>query len=134
MATLAEIRQGLSDRAATISGLRCSPYMLAKPEAPACCVLPVIPDTPKTFDGGEDLTFDLWVYTSPADLMRAQIAMDEYMSGSGSKSLKAAIEALPGLGLEGVNSRVVGWLEYGRLVDVAGTQLFGAPMRVEVYN
>ena len=131
-ATLAQLRAGLAARAATISGVNASAYMLPKPEPPAVCVLPAVPSTPAVFGTDDNVLFDLWVYTGSSDLVRAQELLDAYMDATGSSSLAAAVEALPGLGLSGVHTRVVGWSEYGRLMDVAGTQMFGTSMRVEV--
>lgn len=132
-ATIAEVRAGLAARGATISGLKTSPYMQPRPTPPMLCVLPVIPDTPRTFSGGEDMEFDLWVYVQSVDLPRAQEEIDLYMSPTGAKSIKAAIDGDPSLGgLSGVHASFVGWQQYGALVDIYGTQAFGAPCRVRV--
>lgn len=129
--TMAQVRQALADACATVI-TRSKPYMEPKPEPPALCVIPNQVTYGQTFDNGLTVTADLWVYVSPADLVKAQQAIDTYMAPDGALSLKAAIEADPSLGGVVDYARVIGWLEYARLVDVAGTQLLGASLRVEV--
>ena len=130
-ATMAEVRQALADAAATVIP-RSSPYMLAKPEPPALCVIPNAITYGQTFDNGLLVPFDLWCYCSPADLVNAQKNIDAFMAPDGALSLKTAIEADQSLGGVVDFVRVIGWLEYARLVDVAGSQLLGAALRVEV--
>jgi hypothetical protein len=132
MATLGEIREALRVRVATIDGLHTYRIMSLKPEPPACCVIPRSAQFSQTFDGDVLYTFDVWVYVSPTDLERAQAAIDEYMAPTGAKSIAAAIHADQSLGGVVDYARVIGWVDYGRMLDVAGGQLLSAPLQVEV--
>lgn len=131
-ATMAEVRQALADACATVV-TRSNPYMLPKPEVPALCVIPSQVTYGETFDNGTLAAFDIWVYVSPADLVKAQQAIDVYMAPDGAQSLKAALDADTSLGNVVDYVKVIGWLGYSQLQDVAGSQLMGAPMRVEVH-
>lgn len=135
MASLADVRMALAEKAATISGLRTYAYMHPKPEPPALCVSGPKAGTTytSTFDDLWTVTFDLWVFTNPADLVRAQQWLDAYLDKEGTKSLHAALEANPGLGSLSVSCRTVGISEPPRLVDTAGVSLLGAAIAVECY-
>lgn len=80
-------------------------------------------------------TFEVGIYLNSADLGRAQTRLDAYLAPSGTASIHAAVEggSPPGT-LGGVvdYARVVGGNEYGRLVDVAGSQMLYASVEVEV--
>jgi hypothetical protein len=131
-ATMAEVRQALADVCATVIP-RSAPYMLPKPEVPALCVMTSQVTYGETFDNGSFGAFDLWVYVSPNDLVKAQQAIDVYMAPTGALSLKAALDADPSLGGVVDYVKVIGWQTYSRLQDVAGAELFAAPLRVEVH-
>jgi hypothetical protein len=135
VATLGQLREGLRARLATISGLRTYDEMPPKPEPPAAAVLPTGWDYGQTFDGAVTWRFDVWLYVSPADLTRAQQRFDEYLAPTGASSIAAAIEGDVSLGgLSGVYARVLGARAYAQLVDVAGSQLLGGSLQVEVYS
>jgi hypothetical protein len=132
-ATMAAIRAGLAARAATISGLRTSAYMLPKPEPQALCVLPARGEYDRTLASTDtDYYFDLWLYISPADLARAQATIDEYLAADGAKSIRAAINGDQSLGGIVDDCYVTGWSGYAQLVDVAGTQMLAATLQVRV--
>lgn len=132
-ATLAEIRQGLSDRLDTIDGLHCSPYMLPRPEPPAACVLPSRAEFDQEMNNDStEYYLDCWIYVSPTDLVQAQKNIDLYMAPSGTKSFRAAIDGDSTLGGIVPYCYVIGWTGYGSLMDVAGSQMLGASMQVRV--
>ena len=77
MSSLYELREGLRVRAETISGLRCYAEMHPKPEPPAFCVNgPIRWTYDETFDSTWRPVFECWVFVNPADLYRAQQALD----------------------------------------------------------
>lgn len=131
--TLAQIRQGVSDRLATISGLQASPYMRPRIEAPAACVIPSRAEFDQTMNSDDtDYHLSAWLYVSPTDLVKAQQEIDLYMAPSGTQSFRAAIDAAPTLGIPGVYCYVEGWTSYASLVDVAGSQMLGAELQLKV--
>lgn len=132
-ATLAQIRQGLADRLATISGLHVSPYMLPRVEAPAACVLPARAEFNQTMNSDDtDYYLDLWIYVSPTVLVQAQERIDEYLAPSGAKSFRAAVHADVTLGRIVACCYVAGWTGYATLLNVAGTEMLGASVQVKV--
>lgn len=136
VATIQELKAGLKARLETISGARAFAVQPAAPPDNALSVLgPVRWTYRSSFDGHTDYVFEVGVYLAAADLGRAQSRLDAYLAPSGSASIKAAIEggSPPGT-LGGVcdYARVVGGNEYGRLVDVAGSQMLHTVVEVEV--
>ena len=139
MASVQEIKSGLKARLETISGARAFAVQPANPPDNALTVLgPVRWAYSQDFDGRTTYTFEVGVYLNPADLGRAQTRLDAYVAPTGAASIKAAVEgASPGsppgtLGGVCDYARVVGGNEYGRLVDVAGSQMLHAVVEVEV--
>jgi len=132
MTRMGDLRKGLKDRLETIDGLRVYATMPASPQTPSAAVIPRSKAV-QTFDGGFVYTFSVWVYVNPSDLNRAQTQIDDYLSSDGTKSVEAAIEADPSLNGHAMSVNVTGWSEYARLVDIAGGQLLGAQIDVEVF-
>jgi len=132
VARLGDLRKGLKDRLATISGLRVYATMPASPQTPAAAVIPRAKRI-QTFDGGCYYDFAVWLYVNPQDLNRAQTQIDEYLSEDGPNSVAEAIEAEPTLGGVADSTSVTGWSDYAQLVDIAGGQLLGARIDLEVF-
>lgn len=138
MSTVQELKAGIKGRLETISGARAFAVQPANPPDNALTVLgPVRWAYSQDFDGRTTYTFEVGVYLNPADLGRAQTRLDAYVAPTGAASIKAAVEggSPPGT-LGGVcdYARVVGGNEYGRLVDVAGSQMLHAVVEVEVVS
>jgi len=131
MADITAIRNGLKDRLDTIDGLRCYAYMPIKPEPPAAGIAVRAGALDLDTDGNGKYTFDVWLYAQASDIMVGQSRLDEYI-GSGTKSIKAAIDADRSLGGVVDYARMTGWTEGPRLVDAAGTQLLAMPVTIEV--
>ena len=136
MASVTEIKTGIKDRLATISGARAYATVLPNPSDNALCVVGPSRWTYSTdFDAKTRYFFEIAIYLAPGDLVRAQTRLDAYLAPTGAASIKAAIEggSPPGrLGGACDYARVVGGTEYGRLVDVAGSQMLYAAIEVEV--
>jgi hypothetical protein len=131
VARLGDVRKGLKDRLATIAGLEPYATMPASPKTPAAAVIPRSREL-LTMDGQWRYRFEVWLYVNPSDLNRAQTAIDEYLTEDGSKSIEAAIEGDQTLGGVAEYAVVTGWSQYARLVDIAGGQMLGAQIDVEV--
>ena len=107
MTTLAELREGLRDRLATITGLRAHAYWPKAISHPAV-VVDLDSRTPHIRSGNGSLTrWRLTVLTGPASIVtdEGQATRDEYLAASGDKSVQAALEAEKSLG--GVASSLV---------------------------
>jgi hypothetical protein len=132
MADVAAIRTGLRTRLATISGLR-TPLGFDKVETPAAQVGEVEIEYDKTMGRGlDELTFKIRVYASRADDRSGQDKLDGYLKGSGSTSVKAAIEGDRTLGGTAQTLRVTGVSGYG-VYEVAGMAYVGAEFTVTVW-
>lgn len=135
MASTSAIRAGLKTRLATITGLHAYAYAEGELRLPAAVVTPE-PGAAIRFNGtmgrgSDDLTFriTLLVAKTVADL--DQRALDDYLDGSGSKSVLAAIDAGTTLGGVAHYCNVVGVDDYGE-ITWAGVQYLGAVFLVEV--
>ena len=137
MSSLYDLREGLRRRAETISGLRCYAEMHPKPEPPAFCVNGPIRWTYDETMGPEGErqwtpVFECWVFVNPADLYRAQQALDTYMAPTGPKSIPAAIYADSTLDGAASDVRVLGGSRPPGVTETAGGQLLGWAVEVEV--
>lgn len=122
---------GLAARAATITGLRCFDYAPDSVSEPCFFPVDVDIDYDQAFAGGMDqYTVRCRVLVSRADDRAGQAALKDYLKTSGSKSVKAALEAAPrdlGGACDDLNvQRASG---YG-LYEVAGTHYYGAEFTV----
>jgi hypothetical protein len=131
MVTMIDVRNGLMRRLSTIPGLLAYNSMPASPKTPGAAV---IPRSRAIFsqDGLWRYQFAIWLYVNPSDLIAAQAAFDQYLTGSGPRSIEAAVEADQSLGGIAQYAIVTGWSEYAMLIDVAGGQLLGGRIDVEV--
>jgi len=132
MGSLANIRTGLKNRLATISVLN------AHDKAPATVVLPAAFPLPGAIEfdetmarGVDSYTFTVRVLVQRATDQIAQENLDPYLDGSGTFSIKAAIEGDPTLGGAADWTRVVRVPRYGD-IDHAGLMYLGADFTVEV--
>jgi hypothetical protein len=132
-ASITALKTGLKVRFATITGLRTYATMPAKPEPPAVAILgPTNWQYDQDFDGLTAYTFEAHLFVNPADLTRAQTALDAYLAPTGASSLRAAVDADIALGGLAHFARVLGGNGYARLVESAGGQLLSAVVEVEV--
>jgi hypothetical protein len=132
VASVVALREQLRVRLDTIDGLRTYAVMPAKPEPPAASVALRSAQFDRDLDGNSLFTFDVWVYVNPADLTRAQSALDAYLGTTGSQSVKAAIEADQSLGGTADYVRVTGWTQGPSLEAIYGGQILAIAMQCEV--
>lgn len=140
MANTVDIRNGLATNLQTISGLRVYPFVTGTVATPAAVIVPGdggrgnrrAIDFDQTMGRGSDqFFFTILVLVSDAAERAAFETLDAYLAGSGTLSVKAAVESDETLG------GIVGWtnvqgvMDYGR-IDYGGQSYLGAEFTVEV--
>jgi len=94
---LAAVAQGLSDAADTIAGLNCTPYTPLAVVVPAFYVGEMTVDFDQAMGRGMDaLSVTCRLMVQFSDEKSAQRDLNAYLSGSGTRSIKAALEAARG--------------------------------------
>lgn len=125
MSDLAAIRAGIAANLAQITDLQVSAYMLAEPTPPSAHVVP----GPVTYDismgrfGLDDLELKVQVFVPLVVDVTSQINLDAYLAGSGSRSVRQAIErvdAADGTGMVTLG----GACQSARVVSSTGPQLY----------
>lgn len=136
MASLDEVKAAMKARlAAYLPGdVRTYAEEPPNPQLPAVFVYGPIEGTlyDQDFDGSTRWIFAVCVALNPADLTRAQGAMNAYLSPTGARSIRAAFRADESLAGTVDYPRVIGVEEPPRLVDSHGSQVLRASVRVEV--
>lgn len=135
MASLIALRAGIATRLATINGLRAHEDVPDVVTPPAATVRPA-PETFIQWDttfarGSDDYTFVVTLFVSRASDRQGQLALDAYLAGSGTKSIKAAIEGDETLGGLAMWTHVVEARNYGPFT-YAAEQYFGCEFLVSV--
>jgi hypothetical protein len=93
MTTITEIRTGLANNLANISGLRVSPTVPDNPNPPIAIVMPESISFDTSFARGVDTyQFRVMLIVGRVDERTAQNRLDGYCNPSGALSVKAAIE------------------------------------------
>lgn len=125
-------RNGLKTRLETIDGV--TGY--ARPTGTINVPAAVVVAGPIVFDdamarGSDMLSYTIVLLIADADSDLAQQQLDEYLAGSGARSVKAAIEGEQTLGGVADWTHVRGVTSYG-LIEYDGRQYVGARFPVEV--
>jgi hypothetical protein len=116
MALMSEIRTGLANRLATISGLRFAATVPDNPVPPVGIVLPDGITYDNTFQRGmHTYSFTVMVIVGRADERSAQNKLDTFVSGTGTNSIKLAIEGDKTLGGKVFDTRVTELRNYGQI-------------------
>lgn len=132
MGSLADIRTGLKNRLDTISGLNAHATAPGMVVVPAAFPLPGTIEFDETMNRGVDsYTFTVRVLVGRAVDKVAQEKLDPYLAGSGTSSIKAAIEGDGTLAGAADWTRVTRVSRYGD-IDHAGEGYLGADFTVEV--
>ena len=98
-ATITQVKQGLADRLATITGLRAFAYQPDQLNAPIAFSLLDSITYHRTFNTPTvEMVFTVTVIVCKADSRSAQAQVDPYVSPTGNQSILAAIEDDPTLG------------------------------------
>ena len=136
MATMTQIRSGLKTTLANISVLRC--YDVIPDNAinfPVAMFLPTSIEFDLAMQRGTDLyTFDVLVAVQRTDARTAQDKLDEFVTGSGSKSIRQIIYNNRTLGLDNTDARVVNMSNYSADFNLNGIDGIGANLEIQVYT
>jgi hypothetical protein len=133
MASLSSIRSGLSTRLATISGLSVYSYVPDSIEPPTAVVgVMSSVDYDSTMSRGSDsYEIPLYLYVSRVDAELSQDSLDEFLAGSGSSSIKQAVEGDSTLGGVVSSARVVEASNYG-VYTINSIDYLGVEFSVEI--
>lgn len=136
MATLEAIRDAIKTTVeAGVSSLQVYDTVPGDVNLPAVVVVPAEADFLVAMGRGTDTwQFDLWVLCSHADSKIGQDALDEFVTGAGSKSIRQAIFNARTLGLSNTDAHVAGMSGYGGRLDVAGIDHVAAVLRLVVHT
>jgi hypothetical protein len=116
MALISELRTGLANNLATISGLRTTPTVPDNPNPPIAVILPQGVEYDNTFGRGMNTyTFAVTVIVGRVSERSGQNALDAYVSSTGSSSIKLAIESDKTLNGKAFDLRVTDSRNYGEL-------------------
>jgi hypothetical protein len=135
MASITELRTGIATNLARISGLRTSSFAPDLINPPIAIVEP--DSTPVSFDIAMNRGLDLYRFTVTIIVQRmdersGQNALDAYCAGSGSYSVKQAIEWDRTLGGHANDCRVTEISSYGS-ISINENQYLAAEFSVVVY-
>jgi hypothetical protein len=134
MASISDLRTGIATNLATIQGLRTSATVPDQINPPIAVVMPSSIEYDLAFarSGGDEYEFTVMVIVGRVDERMAQNKLDAYCSGSGTQSIKAAIESNKTLGGKAFDCRVTSLRNYNQ-VSVADVTYLAAEFVVQVY-
>jgi hypothetical protein len=116
MALVSELRTGIANNLATITGLRTTPTIPDNPNPPIAVILPQGVEYDNTFGRGMNTyTFAVTVIVGRVSERSGQNALDAYVSSTGSSSIKLAIESDKTLNGKAFDLRVTDSRNYGEL-------------------
>jgi len=114
MALVSELRDGLKANLATIPGLRTTDTVPDNPSPPIAIVLPQSVDFDNAFQRGMNTyTFVVMLIVNRVSERSAQNSLDAYISGTGTASVKRAVESDKSLGGKAFDVRVSDMRSYG---------------------
>jgi len=116
MTALTDLRTGLANRLATITGLRSSAYIPDNPQPPVAVVMPGRIQYDTAFGRGSDeYQFTIMLIVGRVADRASQTTLDGYCESSGNRSVKAAIEGDRTLGGKALDCRVTEMTNQGSL-------------------
>ena len=133
MALVSELRDGLKANLATITGLRTADTAPDNPNPPIAIVLPQSVQYDNAFQHGMNTyTFSILVVVNRVSERTAQNSLDAYVSGTGSKSVKLAVESDKTLNGKAFDVRVTDLRNYGD-ITIGEINYFSAEFIVLCY-
>lgn len=124
MATISQIRTGLSTRLATITGLRSGPTIPDNVNPPFAIVAPSSVDYHRAFNNAlSTYNFTVTLVVGRVSERTAQNSLDAYCSPSGASSIRVAIEGDKTLGGIVFDTIVTGMRNYGSVTIGENTYL-----------
>jgi hypothetical protein len=132
--SVSDLRTGIANNLATISGLRTTPTVPDQINPPIAVVIPstITYDTSFARSGGDEYEFIVTVIVGRVEERTAQNRLDAYASGSGASSIKTAIESDKTLGGKAFSLRVTSLRNYQQ-VTVGDVIYLAADFTVQVY-
>jgi hypothetical protein len=133
MADVSAIRTGIATNLATITGLRTSATVPDQISPPIAVVMPasITYDLAFARSGGDEHEFSVMVIVGRVDERMAQNKLDAFCSGTGSQSIKAAIESNRTLSGQAFDCRVTSLRNYNQ-VTVGDVTYLAAEFAVQV--
>jgi len=133
MALVSELRDGLKANLATIPGLRTADTVPDNPNPPIAIVLPQNVQFDNAFQRGMNTyTFAVLVVVNRVSERTAQNSLDAYISGTGTHSIKRAVESDKSLGGKAFDVRVSDVRNYGD-ITIGEINYFSAEFVVLCY-
>ena len=132
---LPEIRNGVQKRLTTIQGLKaCDNLPSSIAETPLAYVLPTIGSYHYTMDDNMLLSVDVTLLVSMRrGFSAAQELLDDFISSTGDRSIRKAIEDDKTLDGACSVARVEGWRDYGFII-YGGVQYLGVRFSIEIHE
>lgn len=136
MASLSAIRDAIKTTvAAAVTSLHGYDTFPESPNLPAFIVVPATTDFLVAMGRGVDTyEFNVVVLAPYADADIGQDAVDGFVTGAGSNSIRQAIWNNRALGLSDVDAHVAGMNSYGATYEGVGIEHVGASLRVVVHT
>ena len=134
MADISTLRTAIATNLSTITGLRTAATVPDQINPPIAVVMPtsITYDLAFARNGGDEYEFSVMVIVGRVDERMAQNKLDAYCSGTGTQSIKAAIESNKTLGGQAFGCRVTSLRSYSQ-VSVADVTYLAAEFAVQVY-
>lgn len=134
MATLRTLRAAIGDTLRdNLTGIEVYDTVPDVAHLPAVVVVPAEADFTFAMQRGVDREeFDLFVLCSRAVTDEGQNALDDFVAGSGTSSIRQVIYQNPTLGLASTDAHVSGRFEYGAQYETNSTPHVGARLRLIV--
>lgn len=130
--SVSELRTGIANNLATISGLRTSAFVPDNPTPPIAVVVPQRIEYDAAMNRGMDTyMFDVLVIAQRMSERNAQSLLDGYCNPTGSSSVKTAIQSDTTLGGKAFDLRVTEMSNYQALT-IGDTQYLAATFSVTV--
>jgi hypothetical protein len=134
MAAIADIRDGIATNLSTITGLRTTETVPDNPQPPVAIIQPSSIDFDLAFQRGLDqYNFVVTVIVGRASERQAQRLLDLYCAGTGSSSVKLAIESNRTLAGVIQDLRVIAMRNYGT-ISIGEQNYLAAEFDVVVYT
>jgi hypothetical protein len=131
---ISDLRSGIAKNLATIPGLRTNALVPDNPTPPIAVVEPLVVNFDKTMGRGlDEYQFKVTVIVGRVSERNGQNTLDAYCSGSGTYSVKSAIESDRTLGGKANDLRVTGLTSYGSLT-IGDSTFLAAEFAVTVYQ
>jgi hypothetical protein len=133
MASIKDIRVALAAKLSASPDLQVSAYILASPTPPYAHVFPAEVEYDRAMVRGlDELTFTVEVAVPLTSDQASQQLLDEYLAGSGDRSVKQKLEVDRTLGGVVQNLRVTGSSGYMQVVREGAGPVLAAQWQVEV--